>query len=1047
MKPNKNAARVLSITRAKAKMHEYAVPGEHHISLPHNPNLLFSLAIGLLGDAAANIAYNFVVRSEIDSVTPPEEHTFDGAWISGDDSIRSTSQESLRFAATYFDAFLDTRLDDSISTEFSLLCSCAYDLAGSPGSALVVAKRMDPPPLDLGSALAFFIHALLLERYLVDLGESWFAKIANRILLSIREFFDGKSSEAELQTLCHMLRSRAYADGESRELLYADIAVAIISRRLASSSRRCLPPSSGLDFDLWQPALQKTTFPRQLWPAQQRICDSGLLKGRSAVVQMPTSAGKTRAIELIIRSSFLSERTSLAVVVAPFRSLCHEIRNDLASAFHGENVDLDEATDTFSLDLDFDDIFSRTTVLILTPEKLLYILRREPSFAAEIGLIIYDEGHQFDGFSRGPTYELLLTSLKIALRPETQVVFISAVIGNAPVIAQWLVGDSTAVVDGGGLLATPKSIAFASWQDARGKLQYVSPLDPEEDEFFVPRVIELLPLARKIRERNERNFPERTGPEIGLYLSLQLARNGSSAVFCGRKDSASGICERVVEIFDRDVSLIKPREFSDAGELDKIAALIRLHLGQEALAAKAAEIGVLQHHGNVPQGLRLSIEHAMKVGASRIVACTSTLAQGVNFPIKYLIVTTLHQGLERISVRDFHNLIGRAGRAGMHTEGSIIFASPDIYDERSTGNRWKWAGAKDLLNGANAEPCGSAILSLLEPFRQKNPDVIQDIPPEIYLFLVFATPISIGEVANAFTKSNPSIKLGDMTNFLERQARIVQNIAAYIIAHEDPDVGSTSDDIIRLVGSTLAYSLADEASGTKLVEIFQIIFKSISENATSADRRAIIRKSPLAPSILFALETWMAEHVDDIREAIEASRIPDLFCEVIIRHMSNNTLMSLSTNDHSVTAFHMWRSGRPFCEIYEIFNTNKVKVGRRFVTRDDVVALCESGFGFEAAMIAASASDLAEDIDESTQRALASLQRSLRYGLSSETEIALYEAGFADRVVVARIASYFEGVSTRSGVRSVCRAQCGDLETEISCFPSYFTKTLYELAG
>lgn len=59
-------------------------------------------------------------------------------------------------------------------------------------------------------------------------------------------------------------------------------------------------------------------------------------------IQMPTSAGKTRATEIIIRSAFLSGRAHLAVIVAPYRSLCHDVRGDLVTAFAGENVRLDE---------------------------------------------------------------------------------------------------------------------------------------------------------------------------------------------------------------------------------------------------------------------------------------------------------------------------------------------------------------------------------------------------------------------------------------------------------------------------------------------------------------------------------------------------------------------------------------------------------------------------------------------------------------------------------------------------------------------------------
>ena len=96
----------------------------------------------------------------------------------------------------------------------------------------------------------------------------------------------------------------------------------------------------------------------------------------------------------------------------------------------------------------------------------------------------------------------------------------------------------------------------------------------------------------------------------------------------------------------------------------------------------------------------------MRTDRARFVICTSTLAQGVNLPIRYLLVTSVYQGAERIKVRDFHNLIGRAGRAGMHTEGSILFADADVYDGRNRNNdKWRWKQVKELLEPSNSEPC------------------------------------------------------------------------------------------------------------------------------------------------------------------------------------------------------------------------------------------------------------------------------------------------------------------------------------------------------
>src|SRR3954447_9204774 len=84
-----------------------------------------------------------------------------------------------------------------------------------------------------------------------------------------------------------------------------------------------------------------------------------------------------------------------------------------------------------------------------------------------------------------------------------------------------------------------------------------------------------------------------------------------------QKSSVASLCERAVEVGDRGAPFPLPAEASDAGEIAKIAALIRMHLGAGASSAAAAEIGVLQHHANVPHGLRLSVEHAMKTGLGR----------------------------------------------------------------------------------------------------------------------------------------------------------------------------------------------------------------------------------------------------------------------------------------------------------------------------------------------------------------------------------------------------------------------------------------------
>ena len=156
--------------------------------------------------------------------------------------------------------------------------------------------------------------------------------------------------------------------------------------------------------------------------------------------------------------------------------------------------------------------------------------------------------------------------------------------------------------------------------------------------------------------------------------------------------------------------MTKPLDLSDAGEVGRIGALYEANLSGNASATLAAQLGIFTHHGNTPHGVRLAVEHALKEGLGCFVLCTSTLAQGVNLPIRYLLVTSARQGGENIKVRDFHNLIGRAGRSGMHTEGSVLFADPDVYDRRFTADS-TWPAYKALLQVKNSEPCTSSLLA------------------------------------------------------------------------------------------------------------------------------------------------------------------------------------------------------------------------------------------------------------------------------------------------------------------------------------------------
>lgn len=739
MKFENSSSTLLSITKAKAKMFELGVEEEHHIRLLTSSSKLLIMTIGMLGDLC-----HLQLSKDKDKERLLE------------------AQKELSNVARYFDSLIQTQLEPDYEYYLYLLGSASYYLSDMPGSASVISSKLKANrSLLTDSGLEFLLEQLLTDpaiKHLTIVSRQDFyypheierllntglqtppisdAPLYFKLVSSLRKFYsdldpqEGQNAKA----LALQLRSNVRGRGDDRAILIADIIAAIVERRVENSVVSLLPEFSGIELNEWLPAFGKDTFINELWPAQRLLGEHGIYKGKSAVIQLPTSAGKTKSAELIIRSALLAERTKVAVIIAPFRSLCREISASLSEAFWGENVLINQLNDVPQIDaFDFEllaQIFSSleleeqsSSIVVSTPEKFVYLLRHKPELADQISLVIYDEGHQFDTGQRGVTYELLLASLKQRLNSATQHVLISAVISNAESIGDWLYAGEGVAVNGSECLATERSVAFSSWTAQRGQFHYVKPLEPNSEEFFVPRVLESIDIPLRGREKKQRYFPDRSDKSsIAAYLGVKLSELGPVAVFCGKKRTVNKICKIISSSADRIDDLYLPMNSSSEGEIAKITQLSASHLGEASVLTKAISLGVLPHSSSVPNGLRISIEYAMEHGLGRCVVCTSTLAQGVNLPIKYLIVSGVFQGQKRISTRDFHNLLGRAGRSGKHTEGSVIFTDTELFDKRHSTQRWQWGNMQTMLDPAQSEHCSSSLLNLVKPF-ENNPFVI-----------------------------------------------------------------------------------------------------------------------------------------------------------------------------------------------------------------------------------------------------------------------------------------------------------------------------------
>lgn len=1004
MRPEQKSQLLLGVTRSKAKMLEYSIPEEHHIKITQDPAKLFTLSIGLLGDLAAAINRN-----------DPDPESL------------SELKTNLLFSARFFDAYLQSKLNETLDPYLVLLGSASYYLCELPGSASVLAKRIDSNFLDLdGDGLEDLLLWLLqadLETYF-DETYGAFGLYIDGISKGALQFFEDGTGEENLLYFAVRLRSVVYEFGTPRQLLFGDVIAAVLKKKLDNSAWKALPSYSGLPRDKWLHVLQKDSFIKELWPAQHLLGKANVLKGESAIIQMPTSAGKTKATELILRSAFLADRVALAIIIAPFRALCHEIKNSLVEAFHNEPTKVDELSDALQTDFEIAELLGHQQILVVTPEKLLYVLRHAPELAAHAGLLIFDEGHQFDSGTRGITYELLLTSLRSMIPEGAQKVLISAVISNAEAVGEWLNGEPN-VVQGTTLIPTFRSVGFASWLDQLGRIEYVDSRDAELGEFFVPRVIERFNLGRRGKELNDRHFPERgDGQAIALYLGIKLAPNGSIAIFCGTKSTATNICEKAVEFIDRGIPLPRPKEFSDRSEVERLHYLHVANLGTESSASMSAEHGIFSHHSNTPHGIRLSVENAMRENLVRFVVCTSTLAQGVNLPIRYLIVSSVYQGMERIKVRDFHNLIGRAGRAGMHTEGSILFADPIVYDNRrNRKDGWRWDRIKELLDPTKSEECASSLFKLIplvirndrtKSKDKKNHELTLDILSFVKAHI--AGWDSLNEIIGKIVKQlgENGFTVDAVKTQFEFFSLTLASIEGFLLSNWDAvENGLAEEDIANLAKQTLAYFLADDEKREQIQELFKILAENISENITDANRRKAFGKTLYGVNDAKAIEGWVQDNADELIAAQNGDDLIDLVWPLIMDHVHNRAFNKFDKKDVLKEIAKKWISGTPFHELFRISDQNECKLGKgkkpRKVKIENIVDICEGGLTYDGTLLVSALCEFVEMLDrEGTGNPINRLQffqKRLKYGLPTESTISLYELGFSDRVIAQDLAA------------------------------------------
>ncbi|HYS40759.1 MAG TPA: DUF3516 domain-containing protein [Pseudonocardiaceae bacterium] len=119
-------------------------------------------------------------------------------------------------------------------------------------------------------------------------------------------------------------------------------------------------------------------------------------------------------------------------------------------------------------------------------------------------------------------------------------------------------------------------------------------------------------------------------------------------------------------------------------EKDRIAELIgrfRFTSGFGKILSRLVRHGVGVHHAGMLPKYRRLVERLAQAGLLKVVCGTDTLGVGINVPIRTVMFTALskYDGTRTrlLNAREFHQIAGRAGRAGYDTIGTVIVQAPE----------------------------------------------------------------------------------------------------------------------------------------------------------------------------------------------------------------------------------------------------------------------------------------------------------------------------------------------------------------------------------
>ncbi|MFT4228930.1 MAG: DUF3516 domain-containing protein [Microbacterium sp.] len=260
-------------------------------------------------------------------------------------------------------------------------------------------------------------------------------------------------------------------------------------------------------------------------------------------------------------------------------------------------------------------------IVCCTAEILANLALREGS-DAPVDQVVMDEFHYYGDPDRGWAWQVPLLVL-----PRVQFLLMSATLGDVTPIADDLsrrTGRPTALVTG---MERPVPLHFSYER-------------------------------RPVHEVLERLLDDGEAPVYVVHFSQAAAVERAQAL------SSARIASRA--------------------QRDAIAEAIggfRFTTGFGKTLSRLVRAGIGIHHAGMLPRYRRLVETLAQRGLLRVICGTDTLGVGINVPIRTVVITALSKydgtRMRQLSAREFHQVAGRAGRAGFDPYGNVVAMAPE----------------------------------------------------------------------------------------------------------------------------------------------------------------------------------------------------------------------------------------------------------------------------------------------------------------------------------------------------------------------------------